>query len=297
MRSLLLILLFFIFSSFLAPAQAKIVKKAQWIIDTDLDWDDKIALLYLLRLPQIQIKAISIEKRGKNACQLALREVQDLIKLSHQRNIPLACGREQKSAAQLLIQTLQNTTSSIHILTLGPLTNVAEVFDQEPSLKQKISALVIMGGAIQVPGNVQALIKDNPNHRAEWNFYLDPEAAEKVFQSGIPLTLVPLDVSEQALVDRDFSLRLKHHQRTAAARSALSLLSQASYSLWDPVAAALAMNEALAVFEILPLTVKQKPASLAGSTVIDPSQGTPIRVCRKILLNEFKSQVIDGLNH
>ena len=90
----------------------------QWIDDTDLDWDDQIALLYLLNQTQIQIKAISIEKRGKNACQLALSQAQDLLKLSHQENIPLVCGQEQKAQFNSSFR-LQNT-GPVNILALGP---------------------------------------------------------------------------------------------------------------------------------------------------------------------------------
>jgi len=80
----------------------------------------------------------------------------------------------------------------VTIIAIGPLSNVATALLREPRLAQRARRLVVMGGALRVPGNV------NPS--AEFNIWADPHAAAIVFQSGIPLTVVGLDVCHQTLV-------------------------------------------------------------------------------------------------
>ena len=83
----------------------------------------------------------------------------------------------------------------ITLITLGPLTNVAVALKVNPLTVQKFRSVIVMGGAIGVPGNVSPV--------AEFNMYVDPHAAHRVFQAALPLTLVPLDVTTRVGLRRD----------------------------------------------------------------------------------------------
>ncbi|HSW71463.1 MAG TPA: nucleoside hydrolase, partial [Gammaproteobacteria bacterium] len=303
------------------------ISKPEWLIDTDAGPDDALAILYLLNQAPGKVQAITIESNGSTYCETALANLKKLLQLSHQSKIPLACGRTRplsgrhqfpknlriqwgqftqvalkplkpprKKARELLIQILSQASKPLNILALGPLTTLAEVFEKEPSLKNKIRMIYIMGGALQVPGNIQTVLATSPNSRAEWNIYLDPEAAEKIFHSGLALTLVPLDVTNQALIDQDFYKRLQQRRKTPAADFAYSLLTHYqnllrahSWYFWDPMAAVIATHEELAEFKILPLSVALAPESLSGTTIIDPLHGAKIRVSLGIQVEQFKN--------
>ena len=83
------------------------------------------------------------------------------------------------------------------MLAIGPLTNLAWCLDHHPELERKISELVFMGGALEVDGNVEQQGHDG---LAEWNVYWDPPAAKRVWDSNIPITMFPLDVTNQVEV-------------------------------------------------------------------------------------------------
>lgn len=333
---LLLLLLFTPLISPQASTQKQTPFPAEWIIDTDMGPDDVMAILYFLKQPKVNVRAITIEGDGNAHCQAAFRNLQGLLLLLHQTQIPLACGRTtplrgthhfpksvlklcdslantplqkpptrlaQWTAKDLLIKTLKETHNQLNILALGPLTTLAEVFTEHPKLKAKVHMIYIMGGAIKVPGNIPDVITESENHRAEWNIYLDPYAAQTLFQSGLPLTLIPLDVTNQALIDQSFYLKLKKKQNTPTARFVYSLLSHhkkmllaQTWYFWDPMAAVIARHEELAHFEILPLTVQQSPEALAGTTVIDLQQGANLRVALKVHVEKMKETLLEGWN-
>ncbi len=335
---LLFILLFALISLSSNPSLAEppAARQQEWLIDTDVGPDDAIALLYLLKQPSVKVTAITIESDGNAHCQPAFANVAGLLQLAGQRNIPLACGRStplrgthhfpqnvldscdrmantplpqstlprsRKTAKDLMIETLNKAAKPMNILAIGPLTTLAEVFEQQPQLKAKVHMVYIMGGAIRVPGNIHETVASNLNQSAEWNIYLDPYAADQLFHSGLPLTLVPLDVTNQALVDHAFYEQLQQQQQTPAAKFVSSLLDHKkqqlqskTWYLWDPLAALIAMNESLTRFEVLPLSVRQEPEAWSGATVIDKKHGGKVRVSIGIQSEKLKRQLITGLN-
>lgn len=108
--------------------------------------------------------------------------------------------------------------SPVEILALGPPTNVADALRASPTLGKRITSLTVMGGALDVPGNVGT-------GNAEWNFYVDPAASDIVLRSGIPSTLVPLDATNAVPYNAPFFERLGRNRRTAAARFVYEALS------------------------------------------------------------------------
>ncbi|MCS6907949.1 MAG: nucleoside hydrolase, partial [Anaerolineales bacterium] len=95
-------------------------------------------------------------------------------------------------ACDFLIERVLSAPGEITIVAIGPLTNLALALRKEPRLAQAVKELFIMGGAIRHEGNTTPL--------AEFNTYVDPHAAHIVFHSGIPITLVPLDVTYQCIL-------------------------------------------------------------------------------------------------
>lgn len=109
---------------------------------------------------------------------------------------------ESEHAVDLIVKTLlAGEDHSITLVVTGPLTNIAVALQKEPSISQKIKEIVIMGGALREGGNI------TPS--AEFNIYVDPHAAEIVFESGCPLVIFGLDVTHQVLSSLDVLDRIK----------------------------------------------------------------------------------------
>jgi purine nucleosidase len=194
------------------------------IIDTDPGVDDALTFLLALASPEIQLEAlttvqgnVTIEKATRNALS-----VLELAKAGHipvargcshpivkppldggeavhglsgmgSADLPEAASKPVKShAVDYLIERFLAEPGKISLFAIGPLTNVALALRKEPRLASAIRELVIMGGAIRQGGNITPL--------AEFNIYEDPHAAHIVFHAGIPITLIPLDVTYQCLL-------------------------------------------------------------------------------------------------
>ncbi len=99
-----------------------------------------------------------------------------------------------EDAVEVLLKAAKAYGNDLTIVALGPLTNLAMALEKDRPTLQKVGRIVIMGGAVKVPGNISAA--------AEFNFFVDPHAAQVVMESGIPLTLVGLDVAMQAPLAR-----------------------------------------------------------------------------------------------
>jgi inosine-uridine nucleoside N-ribohydrolase len=111
---------------------------------------------------------------------------------------------EAKSAVEFLIETVNAQPGQVTLMAIGPLTNVAMALRLEPGLASKVKQIYIMGGAVAAlpdgAGNI------TPN--AEFNFWVDPEAARIVLRSGVPIVLSPLNVSRKTGLTRDWYEKL-----------------------------------------------------------------------------------------
>ncbi|HEX2995139.1 MAG TPA: nucleoside hydrolase, partial [Anaerolineales bacterium] len=103
-------------------------------------------------------------------------------------------------AVDYLIERVLKEPGELSIFPIGPLTNIALAIRKEPAFASALKELVIMGGAIRESGNITQL--------AEFNIYVDPHAAHIVFHSGIPITLIPLDVTHKCLLKSEHVDRL-----------------------------------------------------------------------------------------
>jgi purine nucleosidase len=201
------------------------------IIDTDPGLDDAIAILLALRSPEFHLLGVTTVA-GNLGLPVTTRNALRVLALGGRSEIPVAPGadvplrrgpivsdvhgidglggvdlpepqREQAdfSALNFLSEALlSRPDGAVVILALGPLTNIACLIEERPEIAQRLGRIIAMGGAVAEPGNV--------GPKAEFNLAADPEAAAVVFGSGIPVTLVPLDVTRKVRVDRAWTARL-----------------------------------------------------------------------------------------
>ena len=195
------------------------------IIDTDPGQDDAVAILLALASPE-EIKVLGITAvAGNVALPLTARNARIVCELAGRPDIrvfagcdrPLARplitaehvhGRtgldgpelpeprmalEDAHAVDFIVETLRREPpGTVTLCPLGPLTTIATAFRRAPDIAERVQEIVLMGGAYFEVGNVTPA--------AEFNIHVDPEAAEIVFKSGAPITVVPLDVTHKALV-------------------------------------------------------------------------------------------------
>lgn len=219
------------------------------VVDTDLAADDLVALLFLLTSPDADVRAITISGTGEVRCPHGVAVATQILAVTGHEDIPVACGRSaplegepvapeevrdaadaahglslpdvepseealERDAVDLLVEQLGE--GGVRLLTLGPLTNVAEAFTAAPELAEEVAQVVILGGALRTAGNV--VDEDGEPTDAEWNIYADPAAAALTVASGAPVVLVPLDSTTQAQVSRLFVDRLEANAGTEPAR-------------------------------------------------------------------------------
>ncbi|HIF6261940.1 TPA: pyrimidine-specific ribonucleoside hydrolase RihA [Raoultella ornithinolytica] len=192
------------------------------ILDCDPGHDDAIAMVLALASPELDVKAITASA-GNQTPDKTLRNVLRMLTLLGRQDIPVAGGARKPlmreliiaenvhgesgldgpalpeldftpqacTAVELMAKTLRESSQPVTIVATGPQTNVALLLNSHPELHDKIARIVMMGGAM-VLGNWQPA--------AEFNIYVDPEAAEIVFQSGIPVVMAGLDVTHRAQI-------------------------------------------------------------------------------------------------
>jgi inosine-uridine nucleoside N-ribohydrolase len=154
-----------------------------------------------------------------------------------------------------------------------------------------------------VPGNVSyAAEMGIENEAAEWNIYVDPRAAALVLASGAPVTFVPLDASNQVPLDNVFYERLAAERNTPEANFVYQALSQnigfvnsGNYYFWDPLTAAVAIDESLAIFVTGSVIVIEGDGPESGATR-EGESGSPARWATTVDGERFTAHFLDALN-
>jgi inosine-uridine nucleoside N-ribohydrolase len=208
----------------------------------------------------------------------------------------------QQGAVDFLVSCLRQSRQKVTLLALGPLTNLAQAFQCDPSLVEHIDMLYIMGGAVDVPGNLFESGAPTDNSFAEWNIYCDPYAARVVIHSGAPITLVPLDATNQAPMTIEFYDRLEQDHSTPEAEflwqtmpGAKEYIASGRAYFWDPLTAAILTDESLAAFEQRQLTVIAEEGPQSGRT-LESDAGAEVRVCTAVDSTRFETLFLDVLN-
>jgi purine nucleosidase len=195
------------------------------ILDCDPGIDDALALFLALASPEIQFEAITTVN-GNVPVEFTTRNALALLELTDRSDIPVArgCARPllnmpvladevhgtnglggiilpephlqplEKHATDIIIEKVMAAPGEITLVAIGPLTNLAVALQREPRLAQAVREVVLMGGAVRVPGNITPC--------AEFNIFVDPHAAHAVLHAGWPLRMVSLDTTSQTLLKR-----------------------------------------------------------------------------------------------
>ena len=196
------------------------------VIDTDMSVEGAMSILYLLARPDVRVDAITVSGTGLVTCRKGVDQALGLAALGGAPDIPVACGPAEtlggdnafpatfRSAAnslggirlpsdndpseltapELLASVIASSPEPVAIYADGPLTNIALMIDEDPSVVDNVAGITLMGGAFDVRGTVF----DNPD--AEWNIWIDPVAADRVLTAGAPVTIVPLGLTSAAAV-------------------------------------------------------------------------------------------------
>lgn len=282
------------------------------VIDTDPGIDDASAILLAAASPEVDLRAVTTVF-GNVELPKTTRNALAVLALAGRPDVPVAAGAsrplvhpqphraaewhaddglggkadilpapersvEQRGAVELLADVLRSSTEPVTIAPIGPLTNIALLLATHPELAPKIGRLVIMGGGIS-GGNVTPA--------AEFNVWSDPEAARRVLvEEDVPITLVPLDLTQRVRLDSTWRADL------AAAGGRAAVLAEIMVHYADRYARyfgsdGVPMHDAVALLEaIVPGTLHTTPLPLdvicdhgpaRGLTLADRRPTTPAR--------------------
>lgn len=217
------------------------------IIDADTGVDDAIAILLALRSPELKVEAFTAVS-GNVPLALTLPNTLRMVEVAGRTDIPVAAGAATplvrslitasyvhgnnglggadfpepklkpvaEPASGVIRRLVHDNPEEITIVAIGPLTNVALALKSDATVGKKIKEILMMGGSLS-HGNV------TPS--AEFNFYVDPEAARVVFDSGVPLTMVGLDVTERVRIGKEQIAVLEAAQNSVSQAAAKILRS------------------------------------------------------------------------
>lgn len=199
------------------------------IFDDDGSPDGTIALLYLLRHPRVQVRAITVSCGEAHPAVFAQNLLRLLARLGRS-DIPVGAGRETPlegnnafpdcwrrgsdsfwgialpaadgkaqpvPAADLIVHTLRASSQPVVVFVSGTHTNLAEALRLDPGISAKVRLVQVMGGAFYVAGNLHSDFSSNPNTVSEWNIWVDPVAASEVVAAGMPMRFVGIDATNQ----------------------------------------------------------------------------------------------------
>jgi inosine-uridine nucleoside N-ribohydrolase len=272
------------------------------LIDTDTGVDDALALAYAFRSPSCAVAAVTtvagnveVEKCTRNVFAMLARlaplelpivaqgarrplrwplttapEVHGRDGLGNTQ--PIAHAVRTPAATDVIVDTCRRYGKRLTLVAIGPLTNIARAVQKNARALRSIRRIVSMGGAFRVPGNTGPV--------AEFNYFVDPQAAEIVLNAGLPLTVVPLDVTEQCALLGDelrdaarkhgselgrFFVRMtrdymRYHQATEGFYGGY---------LHDPLAVAVALDPTLVTTLRTEVHVECRSALTRGMTVAD----------------------------
>ena len=260
------------------------------LIDTDPGIDDALALLFAWNCPEIQVETITtvagnvtVEAASQNLLRLlALRRPARRPIVAAGATGPLARALTTATrfhgedglgdlpdwpavermpaspdAVEAILAAVRRHERALTIVALGPLTNLALALKEDAAAVGRAGRIVAMGGAVDVPGNVTPT--------AEFNMYVDPEAAHRVFAAGLPLEIVPLDATRQAMLPRA-GMRATLARAPGALASRIQGFCERGFrishsdgergmALHDPLAVGLALDPSLASWEPVRLAI------------------------------------------
>lgn len=297
------------------------------IIDTDVAMEGLMSIIYLVGQEDIDIKAITVSGTGLVHCEEGVDQVLGVLDLLESAEIPVACGPDspiegfnafptswrlaadqgygldlshtrtpsERSAPEVIGDIIAESPIPVVVYADGPQTNLAQALRDHPAIVANIEMAYIMGGAIDVPGNA---IK-NPD--AEWNIWVDPVAADEVFRSGIPITLVPLDATNQVPLNIFHRDALLPHTESARAEAVLTLMANSAQLesgelfFWDQLTAAILIDESYATIEERSIAVVLDDDRTVAGATDEHVSGSRLRVATSIDRDRFETDFLSAI--
>ncbi|HEY0757296.1 MAG TPA: nucleoside hydrolase [Ktedonobacteraceae bacterium] len=270
------------------------------ILDTDPGIDDALALFLALASPEVQLEAVTTVS-GNVPVEHTTRNALALLELAGRADVPVARGCEYPllvplvhaahvhggnglggvllpepqlkplaaHAVDVIIEKVLAAPGEITLVAIGPLSNLALAVRREPRLVQAVREVVIMGGALRVPGNITPA--------AEFNIFADPHAAHVVLHAGWPIRLVTLDTTTRTLLARSrvAQLATNGHAVTTLIRQLVDYYCDifggaqglTSLQMHDPLCLAAAFRPDLLTWEEAYVDVELSSTLTLGETV------------------------------
>ncbi len=290
--------------------------KKNVILDMDPGIDDALAILLAFRSPELNVLGITIVSGNVHASKGAINALRTLNVLKIKEDIPVYIGKDkpllrplitaewihgsdglgdanipmpskkpkEENGIKFIVDTIMNSKKDeITLIATGPLTNIATALLIESNLAKRVKELILMGGAFGLtPYGI-----GNATPVSEFNFYTDPEAAKIVFESGIPITAVGLDVTTdpQAIITKEIHEEMTKSSSEIhqfAAKIMKNLVERFGYmQLHDPMAIAMAID---------PSFFKTSKYYVTIATNDDDTRGQAIVEKREWLPEEFKKK-------
>ncbi len=312
------------------PARTGPLPQLAVVVDTDMQPDDWLALLYLSSEPDVEIRAVTVDAGAVIGCAAGVGIARDLLAAVGQANVPVACGppvapggtpfpsawsHDVLSVAASLgwtpddgdpagwtfpsgdaVDVLRAAIAAgpVTIVSLGPPTNIAALLADPTWDRRNVARLVQMAGAVDVAGNVETL------PAVEWNAAVDPHALAAVLASGLDITLVSLDGTNDVPVRTVTIDRWTADQSTPAASLAGRVLetqrtfaASGGYYAWDVLTAVVAREPGVVRTSRANLRVSMDPAE-AGRTVRDPA-GSAVLVALDADTGTFERIFLDAI--
>jgi pyrimidine-specific ribonucleoside hydrolase len=271
------------------------------ILDCDPGVDDAAGILLAFARPELDVRAITTVG-GNTSVAHTTRNTLDLLASAGINGIPVARGADRAllrpfhlgthihgetgfggvtllesaqlplsvPAVDLIAQTIRESAEPVTLIPTGPLPNIALLLLLHPELKPRIERICLMGGGVY---------EGNATPAAEANFRNDPEAARVVFQSGVPITMVGLNVTHRALFTTEHIARLRGTGRRVANLFAEMLefrlhaygaqYGYAGAPLHDPIAVAAAFLPGIVTTRACAVTIETDGAFTSGRSVVD----------------------------
>ncbi len=270
------------------------------ILDVDPGHDDAVAVMMACGSPGLDLLAVTTVA-GNATLPKTTRNALRVLSLIGRADVPVAAGAsgplvrelrtaedihgesgmdgpeipeaafepDERGAVELIADTLRESPEPVALIPVGPLTNVAALLRGHPDLKGKISRVSLMGGSMGLGNTTPA---------AEFNVYVDPEAAREVFGSGLPITMSGLDVTHQASAGRAERDRLRGVGELGGVVAGFLDFFAATYErifgfdappLHDPVAVAAVLEPDLLRTRFMRVDVECGSDLTRGETVCD----------------------------
>ncbi len=196
------------------------------IVDIDTGIDDALAIILAIKSKELDILGFTTVSGNVNS-KIAELNTRRILKLYNREDIEVYPGaesplvrpieystfihgehglagqltnillpkKEKLHGVDFIINTIRKNSKEVSLVMLGPLTNLSLALRKAPDIKEHIKSVIVMGGAVNVRGNITPM--------AEFNIYTDPESADIVLNSGLDIKLIPLDITEKAILRKD----------------------------------------------------------------------------------------------